>query len=93
MLERNKEQIKKDMVLAQEVQWVKLNENSHKGYYGYLTLKELYVLMIEETEELYDALGLGNLDEIERETGDVMNFGVMMIAKARRMKEEQCLNK
>ena len=56
----------------------KLRKNAHKPSWRYDTPKNLLVQLIEEVEELEEALRTGSFQDILDECADVANFAAMI---------------
>lgn len=60
----------------------KLKVNAHKGKWEKFTVEERLTRIVEETEELREAVKDGNTVEIVLESADVANFAMMAAAIA-----------
>lgn len=66
----------------------KLAKNAHKGRWEDMDLASLFRRMVEEKDELYEAIDRGNMVEILLEAADVANFAMMIAAAAIEGKKE-----
>lgn len=99
MSDRTEETIKQDIETFEKGMLEKLHENSHKGYWGGMTLLELLRGLtgtkekVGEIDELTDAILYESLEAIKREAADVGNFAMFIYTNADRMqKEKQACN-
>jgi NTP pyrophosphatase (non-canonical NTP hydrolase) len=73
----------------------KLEENSHKGYWGDADFDTLFKLLMEESYELEKELDVGdtnyhpNYKKVMREAADVCNYGMMIHSIAKRGLEKK----
>lgn len=61
----------------------KLRENSHKAHWSTVSTEFLLDRLLEEVEELAEALDYGSTDDIVSECADVSNFAMMIAEKAK----------
>lgn len=79
-----REAVKKFIVHMED----KLRKNDHKGGWNGWSCENLFDLLLEEKNELKEALALGNPFDIIDECADVANFAMMIADNAARVVEE-----
>lgn len=76
------EQYEPDIRRFMEAMRYKLKLNAHKGRWETLGIKQALSRLVDEVEELDEAINKGNMVEIMLEAADVANFALIVAAIA-----------
>jgi NTP pyrophosphatase (non-canonical NTP hydrolase) len=77
------EQYADDIQKFVDVMIHKLHKNTHKGRWENIHVLKAYSLMVGETDELAEALGTNNKEEVYLECADVANFAMIIASITR----------
>ena len=82
------EQYSEDINLFVDLMLEKLHKHRNKGHWENVNINDMWLRLVEEVDELFEAMYEGDSTEIHREAADVANFAMIISSVIRRREQD-----